>query len=474
MTLWLVLAGMTAATLAILLWPMLRRRSEMAAATESDLAIYRDQLKEIDRDVERGLLNADEAAAARGEVERRVLGTRALKGEGQMDSRSSPAVAALVALACCGGAAGLYVWLGTPGVPDQPLAQRLEEQRQQRAQGGDIESRIAVLAERVRQDPNNLDQWYLLGRSYAFVERYADAANAYRRAVELSGDDPNILSTYAEAVVMANGNRVTQEAHLAFQQVNRDLPDEPRARYYLALHAAQQEDYQVAMDRWLALLQDSPPDAGWVPVVRRRIEDMAGFLDIDVASVLPDAPEAAPAAAAAGGGDPISRLEARLAAEPKDYEGWLALARARAGLGDTDGARAALDEVSRLYANAPFVQQQILKTAATLGLAEAPVPATAGGPRRGPSAEDMAAAREMTAEEQEEMISGMVSGLAARLEEQPDDLEGWTMLIRSYAVLGRVTDAQAAVKDALAAFDGRANEQASIRRTAGGLGIPTE
>ncbi len=471
MTLWLILGAMAALTAGLVLWPMLARRSETDATADADLAIYRDQLKEIDRDVERGLLNADEATAARGEIERRVLGTRALKGEATVDARRSPIGAAIVVVLVCGTAGGLYAWLGAPGVPDQPLAARLTQQQQQQAQGGDIDSRIEILAEKVKEDPDNLDQWFLLGRSYAFVERYAEAAEAYRRAVELSDNDPRILSTYAEAVVLANGNKVTQTAHLAFTEVNRALPDEPRARYYLALYQAQQQNYRAAMDGWLALLEDSPPDAGWVPLLRARITDMATFLDIDVATVLPDAPAQAAAAAPATGVDPITALETRLAANPKDYEGWLSLARAKAAMGDRDGAVAALDEVSRLYPGAPFVQQEIGRARAELGLADGG--GVASG-RRGPSAEDMAAAREMTPEEQAEMISGMVEGLAARLEEQPNDLEGWIMLIRSYGVLERPDEAKAAVDRALAAFDGRPDAQTAIRRTAAQLGVSTQ
>jgi len=469
MTLWLVLGVMAAATAGLVLWPMLARRPETVATAESDLAIYRDQLKEIDRDVERGLLNADEATAARGEIERRVLGTRALMGEGTVDGRKSPVMAGIVAILVCGTAAGLYAWLGAPGIPDQPLAQRATEQRQQQAQAGDIDSRIAELAEKVKQDPDNLDQWFLLGRSYGFVGRYAEAAEAYRRAVELSDNDPRILSTYAEALVLANGNRVTTTARLAFAEVNRALPDEPRARYYLALYDAQQQDYQAALDKWLTLLADSPPDAGWVPLLRERITDMAGLLEIDVATVLPDAPAApapATASAPATAGDPIAALEARLAAEPKDYKGWLSLARAKAAMGDRDGAAAALEEVSRIYPGAPFVQQEIARASAELGLADA------GGEtapaRRGPSAEDVAAAQEMTPDEQAEMVAG----LAARLEEQPDDLEGWVMLIRSYGVLDRPDEAKAAVEKALVAFDGRPQEQTAIRRTAAQMGVP--
>jgi len=465
---WILIGALTACVLAALLWPLLARRKGVGTEQDQDLAIYRDQLDEIDRDLERGLLSADEADAARTEIKRRVLSTRARAGGPKATAGRSPVMATAVAVVACAAAFGIYLFYGAPGTPDLPLAERQQQENQDRAVAGDIESRIEALAERAKQNPDDFEIWWLLGQSYAFVGRYGEAADAYRRAVELSGDAPDVLATYAEAVVLANGNRVTVMARLAFEQVRSQVPDDPRARYYLALHAAQNEQYREAMDGWLALLEDSPPDAAWIPLLRERIADMAGLLDIDVATVLPDLPAGAPAQS--GGAGPraeIDRLRAQLAQNEKDYQGWIQLARAHAALGEIDAARGALEEVSRLYPSAPFVQQQIQQAAAELDVG-------GSGGTRGPSDADIAAASAMTEAERAEMISGMVDGLAARLDENPNDPDGWIMLIRSYSVLGRRDEAAEAAKKALAALADQDRAVEAVRRTAAEFNLAVE
>ena len=141
------------------------------------------------------------------------------------------------------------------------------------------------------------------------------------------------------------------------------------------------------------------------------------------------------------------------------------LARGEAARGDLDAAREAIARVSALYPEAPFVQQQIRQAAVELGVdAEASA-------RRGPTSADVQAAAEMTAEERNRMIDGMVAGLAARLEESPDDLEGWLMLMRSYATLGRSDAAADALRRATGHFANSAPARAALNETAGQLGI---
>ena len=127
-----------------------------------------------------------------------------------------------------------------------------------------------------------------------------------------------------------------------------------------------------------------------------------------------------------------ARMEAQLAANPKDYQGWIRLAKAWAQLGDRAGARDALARGAQAYPGAPFVQQQLQAAAAELGIE----PEDSATAPRGPTAEQMAAAETMSPEQRQEMVRAMVDGLAARLEQQPDDIEGWRMLGRSWAVLG--------------------------------------
>lgn len=466
MTLWILAALIAALAAAGLVWPLLRRQASpeaaKAAGNVEDLAVYRDQLAEIEGEVERGLLEGDQAAAARLEIQRRLLAAAGRPNPRSAASRRAPLAAGAVAVFLLVGSLGLYGLTGAPGLPSQPLTERLAQQQRERSRSGDIASRAALLRQQLEAQPEDIDGWTLLARTYFHLQRYRDAAETYRRALELDSARPGLLSAYAEALTQAQGNRVTRAARLAFEQAAAAQPEDPRARYYLALFEAQAQNYHVALARWQDLLADTPANAPWRSVVLKAIRDMAELLELDPATVLREADLAASA-----NGGPVAALRDSLKQNPKDWQGWLSVARAESRRGDREAARRALDEVAGLYATAPFVQQQIRQTAAELGLREAGE--TSGG--RGPSRNDVAAAAQMTTAERGQMIEGMVARLAERLDGEPDDLEGWQMLIRSYAVLGKKEQARSALRKALARFESRAAAQRAIRRTATQLGL---
>ncbi|MCB1832363.1 MAG: hypothetical protein KDH19_02785, partial [Geminicoccaceae bacterium] len=158
-------------------------------------------------------------------------------------------------------------------------------------------------------------------------------------------------------------------------------------------------------------------------------------------------------------------LRARLEAEPKDFRGWLELARLEAARGDRKAAHAAIARVREVYAAAPFVLQQIARAEAELFDDE-----TASG-MRGPTREEVAAAQDMSEEEQKEMIAGMVGGLAERLDENPDDLQGWIMLLRSYGVLGDRAAAEEAYERARTHFENETDATALLERQARTMGL---
>ncbi len=475
MTLWLVLAGAASLATLWLVRPFLFGGRVEPNEAEHAISIYRDQRDELERDSRSGLISESERAAAEQEIERRALRAARLLDGGISVARRAPLHAALAALLTVGGSFGLYGLLGAPELSDQPLAARQEALLQRRADAGDLQSRVMLLVERTQEDPESFEDWWLLARAYAALGDHASAADAYRRAAQLSDDEPSVLSAYAEAMTLANGNKVPTAAKIIFTQA-RDTANDPRARYYLALAKAQAQDFAGALEDWLALRADSTEDAPWMPMVRRDIVNMARFLELDLRSLLPDASEAelaragAPVegpAATSGPAESIAALEQALQAEPKDWQGWIRLAQLQAEAGAEDRARAALAAAREHYAGAPFVLARIDETAQALGLA-APAQTAA---RRGPSDEQIAAAAEMSESDRNAMVRGMVDGLAGRLEAQPDDLEGWLMLIRSYAVLQDAEAAHEAVRKAKLAFADTPEGLREITRLADSLGV---
>jgi cytochrome c-type biogenesis protein CcmH len=464
MSLWPILAVMTALVLALVLLPILRRPGALAARREYDLSVYRAQLRELEREAERGQLGPEEARAARLEVERRMLAAdaegRAEAGPGRAGRRRWP-IALVLLIALPALSAVLYGRLGRPDLPATPFAER-SDRADAAANGGaadasrvpPVETMIGRLEERVAAAPDDLEGWLRLARAYEMSENPAKAAGAYERAVALDGRRAELHAGLAEASILAAGGVVTEKARGALERALALEPGNPRARFYQGLALLQRGERRPALELWAGLVGDTPADAPYLAMLRARVTALAEELGIEAADVLPEPAPAAVAERPPGlpAADPealradVARLEAALARDAKDWQGWIRLARAHAALEQPAAAAAALARGAEAYEGAPFVQQQFVAAATELGVA---APGAGGAARaRGPTDEQMRAARDLSPEEQAEMIRGMVDGLAARLAEQPDDSEGWRMLARSYGVLGETAKAAEAAKQA--------------------------
>ncbi|MEK9753744.1 MAG: c-type cytochrome biogenesis protein CcmI [Rhodospirillaceae bacterium] len=376
-----------------LLEGLLRRPKGMAAARmDYDLAVYKDQLNELDSDFERGQIGEAEAKAAKAEIERRILalsdgdaGGTAPAADGGKSGRWF--ATATVGLGVPALSIGLYFQLGTPEYPNVPHAGRdlaAERQAEQRhAQAGEMSSLAAKLVERLAQDPGNLKGWLLLGRTYLTLEREADALKALRRALALAPEDADVMVELAEALVITNARKVGTEAHQLFEKALSLDARRPRPRFYLALADAQDGKTREALQGWVDMLAVSPADAPWRPTVVESINKAARELKIDPAGVQPS-------------------LAAKLLGPPK-----------------TEATTAPQPETPP---------------------AAAATPSAAPGPTR----EQMEAAQEMSAGDRQAMIRSMVQRLADRLKEEPDDLAGWQRLANAYRVLGETEKAKEA------------------------------
>lgn len=389
-------------TLALLLWPLLRGRRPAPTRAAFDIRLYRDQLAEVERDAARGLLAPAEAEAARTEVKRRLLaaadaGAVAAGESGAAESIKADAAAAaprrwlpIVALTLLLPTLTtlLYLGLGQPDIPDQPLAERrMQEMLAGGAtaeQAASLEGATRQLEQRLEERPNELGGWFLLGRSYLSLQRFPDAVRAFARARALAPDDPDVVGGYAEAAIAAAGGQIDTAVREALTRLLALDPLSPKARFLLALDRAQQGDLTAAMQGWTDLVAVSPPDAPWLPTVREHLERAGAQVGVDPATLQPS-PEA------------------------------LALAATQAPSG------------------------------------EAPA-ATPGAP--GPAAADVAAAGEMAPGDRQQMIRGMVDRLAARLQENPEDIDGWRRLARAWEVLGEPEKA-AEARARIAALEGR-------------------
>ncbi|MEX0645002.1 MAG: tetratricopeptide repeat protein, partial [Parvularculaceae bacterium] len=304
---------------------------------------------------------------------------------------------------------------------------------------------LADLEKRLADNPNDMNGWVTLGESYAEFNRYADAAKAFAKAVDLDPNSAFLQAAHGEALVLANRGSVTDEANAAFARALDVEPREPRARYYLALRRYQQGDKAEALKALAALVNDAPDGAPWLPIAQNELVSVAMELKqtLEEAGLSESAQarleqmmaaqsKGAPDAIGADRATEIAAIEALISSGEAKYTDWLRLADVHRAAGDRGKAEETLARARERYAAAPFVLQEIAAAEAKL-LSAAPQDAPA---RRGPTASDITAAQSMSEEDRQTMIKGMVEGLAARLDVEPDDLDGWLMLGRSYGVLG--------------------------------------
>ena len=380
----IALLGLTTLAVALLLVPLILRGRAAEARDAYNLAVYRDQLAEIERDVERGILSADEAAAAKSEIGRRILALSPSAAPRAASSR--PLIIAAIAILVLPFAAWTLYWdLGSPSLADQPLGSRKAADTQtETAQNDnphtDMADAVNKLTAHLQAHPDDAEGWLLLARSEIDLSRYTDAVEAYRHAADLSGQKPEIVGDWGEAQVLAAGGTVTAQAKQAFETALADKESAPRSRYYLALAKLQAGDAKGALQDWVDLEADSPSDADWLPLLRRRIADTAKSLGLD---------------------------------------------------------QATLKTSSGVPRKVPPQAQATASPAAPPTQAAAPTAGNAAMPSTAEVNETAKATAGMSTQDRQAMIAGMVGKLAARLQQNPDDAAGWIQLGRSYMVLNQ-------------------------------------
>jgi cytochrome c-type biogenesis protein CcmH len=371
---WLMVAGLTAIAVMAVLWPLSRARGA-AGPEANDLAVYKDQLEEIGRDRDRGLIGEAEAEAARIEVSRRLIAAAeqadARAGTDAAGTRWRRRMAAIVALVGMPAVAGaIYAGIGSPELRDQPLQARLE------APVGDqpFAALLARVEGHLARNPEDGRGWEVLAPVYMRMGRVPDAVQAYLNVIRLLGPSADRSADLGEALVAQASGVVTAEAKTAFLDAIARDRRHPKARYFVAVAAEQDGRPGEALVAFRALLADTPADAAWRPAVERAITRIAPL--VPVAPLTPSAPAPAPAppvarapfadpgAAGAIAGLPqdqqnamirgmVDRLAGRLAADGSDVEGWIRLFDAYVVLGERDRAAKAAADARRALAADP-------------------------------------------------------------------------------------------------------------------------
>ncbi len=257
---WIVVAMLLGGAMLLLLAGLWRARVEPTIdAREAALALHRDQWRELESDVAAGKLDAAQLELARADIDRRAREDAALPQDSGASSAQRPARRTALALALWLPAAsiGLYLVLGKPQATT-PAAATIARHSTQPEQ---VQQMVAALAERLKAQPDDLDGWTMLGRSYVALGRYRDATTALQRAHTLAPDDASLLADLADVTGMAQGRKLAGEPSRLIQKALDIDPKHVKALALAGTAAFDAQDYEGARSFWQRLLAVVPADS---------------------------------------------------------------------------------------------------------------------------------------------------------------------------------------------------------------------
>lgn len=343
-------AGVLSAAAAGLILKRAADAAKDAGAADPTLALYRRQLSEIDDLADRGLLGEAERKSAHAEAARRLLGAadHAEPAWAAGGHRGTVLATAFLAPAL---AAALYFWVGSPGMPDQPFAERLAAWRTADPTTLTPPQIAAVLKDRLKATPNDPEGLRFLAMMEAASGNFGEARRALRRAIEAAPQRADLWELLGATLTAEAQGQASPGAAAAFREALKRDPKSIPARFELARQQILAGERDAGLAVWRGLLAEMPADDPRRP---------------DLAAAIAEA-EAPPAAAAP---QPdiramVEGLAARLAASPDDPEGWVRLVRSYAVLGDAAKRDAALAKAKARYAGKPEVIRALEDAART-------------------------------------------------------------------------------------------------------------
>jgi cytochrome c-type biogenesis protein CcmH len=248
---------------------------------EANVDVYRDQLSELEADLQNGIISREQYQQDRDEIERRLLDDVSAAENVLKEKRTDiianrgPVYAIAILLPVI--ATGLYFRIGNPAamsappsVARAPFAESARPNAPMSQQ--DIEANVASLAKRMEQNPGDAAGWIMLGRSYLTLQKYTDAANAYAKAASLKQTDADVWADYAFAMGMANGKSLLgQPSELITKSLALD-PENPKALELAGSAAFEAKNYRDAINYWQRLLQKTPTNSELGQALSARIE----------------------------------------------------------------------------------------------------------------------------------------------------------------------------------------------------------
>jgi cytochrome c-type biogenesis protein CcmH len=342
---WLLAGLLCAVTIGALLAMGAGSTALAVDRSEGALAIYKDQLTELERDVGAGALSESEAEGQRTEISRRLLAAAKEQGTTSSSSSRLPKLAVLVVPVL---AAALYWHVGNYGRSDVPRAERLAAAEK----SNDWEAMIARVEGQLEKQPDDLEGWKLLVPNYISMGRFGEAANAMAQIIRISGPSSVLYADMGEVMVYGNNGLMTAQSVAVINEALKLDANNAKALFYRGLGLSQEGKVTEARATFQNLLDKSPAEAPWRKAVEQQMAKLNpnGAAPQIGADQMQNAEAMKPEDRVAMIRSMVDGLDEKLKTNPQDIEGWLRLIRARTVLGDADKASAALATARATFA----------------------------------------------------------------------------------------------------------------------------
>lgn len=272
-----LIAGLIFAGAALLvLPPLLQRETTQRGGSRRSaiVAVCRDQLRELDAELDSGLLTRERYDDARADVERRLLGEYSEdedEGEAGGTRRRGRSAAIAIGIALPLAAVAVYWLVGSP----QSFAPQngSGSERPHALDAAQVEAMVTRLAARLDESPEDAEGWAMLARSYTALRRYDEAVRAYVHAAARSPADAQLLADYADAAAMAQGRRFEGKPEALIARALAADPNHVKALALAGSAAFEKRQYAAAIARWQRILELVPAEADVARSIRRSIAD---------------------------------------------------------------------------------------------------------------------------------------------------------------------------------------------------------
>jgi cytochrome c-type biogenesis protein CcmH len=280
---WVICAGLILIALAFVLPTAMQRVEESNVAMEDErkeanIAVYRDQLSELEADLRNGIVSEEQYAQDREEIERRLLEDTATTKTKKPVTASAGArnTAYVLGIALPLVAVTFYLIVGSPKSISEPAQISSEPQQmgapQERSQE-QIAANVDKLAQRLQSNPNDPQGWIMLARSYNSMEKWNEANTAYAKATEQNPNNADLWAEYALATAMVNGRTLEGKPHELIDRALKVDPQNAKALQLAGSAAFQAKDYKKAIDYWQRVLKQVPTGSEVEQVITERINE---------------------------------------------------------------------------------------------------------------------------------------------------------------------------------------------------------